>query len=106
MAVTLNDAADKTVTTAGTRVQLTTSNINVNSIIIQAKSGNTGKIYVGTSAVSSTRCVAELSAGQSWNFDFTDVQKGILETLNISQIWLDSSVNGEGVHYGYLTKSA
>jgi|1_EtaG_2_1085319.scaffolds.fasta_scaffold58833_1 hypothetical protein len=73
-----------TVTTAGTAVQLQTS-ANL-SLTIKALAGNTGLIYVGDSTVDSSTGF-ELSAGDS-------------VSLAISQnnvIWLDCSVNGEGV---------
>jgi len=73
-----------TVTTAGTAVQLQTS-ANL-SLTIKALAGNTGLIYVGDSTVDSSNGF-ELSAGDS-------------VSLAISQnnvIWLDCSVNGEGV---------
>ena len=73
-----------TVTTAGTAVQLQTS-ANL-SLTIKALAGNTGLIYVGDSTVDSSTGL-ELSAGDS-------------VSLAISQnnvIWLDCSVNGEGV---------
>jgi len=73
-----------TVTTAGTAVQLQ-SNAGV-SLTIKALAGNTGLIYVGGSSVDSTSGF-ELSAGDSVSL--------ALSENNI--VWIDSSVNGEGV---------
>lgn len=76
-----------TVTTAGTRVALASSQA-VQSVTIKALTTNTGIIYVGNSSVSSTNGF-QLSAGDSVSMDIAN-----LNTVNI-----DSSVNGEGVTY-------
>jgi hypothetical protein len=77
----------KTVTTAGTRVALASSQA-VKSVTIKALSANTGVIYVGDSSVSSANGL-QLLAGESISLDIAN-----LNTVN-----LDSSVNGEGVTY-------
>jgi hypothetical protein len=77
----------KTVTTAGTRVTLASTQA-VRSVVIKALVGNTGTIYVGNSTVASTNGFA-LSPGDSISLDIAD-----LTTVN-----LDASVSGEGVTY-------
>ena len=79
------------VTTAGTRVQLTTTITNAFCVIITAKAANTGTIWVGGATVASGRGIP-LVALQSVKIDIDD----------ISLIYLDSSVNVEGVTYAYL----
>lgn len=77
-----------TVTTAGTRVQLSGSSTPIRSICIKALHADTGKIYVGNSTVSSSNgyeLIADLSA--------------CLDVNNINLIYIDSSVNGEGASY-------
>lgn len=76
-----------TVTTAGTRVVLASSQA-VKSVAIKALTTNTGTIYVGSSTVSSTNGF-QLAAGDTVSLDIAN-----LNTVNI-----DSSVNGEGVTY-------
>ena len=76
----------KTVTAAGTQVQLGAQSCN--RINIKALSGNTGLIYVGVSTVDSATGF-ELSAKEQITLDITDA----------SMVWIDSSVNGEGVSY-------
>ena len=76
-----------TVTTAGTRVTLASSQA-VQSITVKALAANTGTIYVGNATVSSSNGF-QLAAGDSVSFDLSN-----LNTVNI-----DSSVNGEGVSY-------
>lgn len=94
---------DKTVTTASTRVQLTTVNLMVFCITIQALPGNTGNIFVGDSSVSSTQAFVELTPGSVYVLDgyMNPNQKGTMETMNISRIYIDSEENGDGVHIGY-----
>lgn len=78
-----------TVTTAGTEVQGT--DVKGEGFYVKAKSTNTGLIYIGNTGadvVSSTTGYI-LSAGDQ-------VYIGI---KNLNQIWVDSSVNGEGVSW-------
>jgi hypothetical protein len=80
------------VTTAGTRVALTTDNSRISSIVIQAEHSNTGDIAVGDNAVvasEATRNGVALEPGDS-------------VTVQISQssgIYIDSTVNGDGVTF-------
>lgn len=76
-----------TVTTAGTRVALASSQA-VQSVTIKALSTNTGIIYVGNSSVSSSNGF-QLSAGDSISMDIS----------NLATVFLDSVNNGEGVTY-------
>lgn len=77
----------KTVTTAGTRVTLASSQV-VKSVVIKALVANTGVIYVGDGSVASTTGFA-LTAGDTVSLDIA----------NLATVNLDSSVNGEGVTY-------
>ena len=61
------------------------------SITVKAKATNTGLIYVGGSTVTSSTGFI-LSAGDSVS----------METNNLDDIYLDSSVNGEGVSFLYV----
>lgn len=77
----------KTVTTAGTRVALASSQA-VKSVTIKALAANTGTIFVGDGSVASTTGFA-LAAGDTVSLDIA----------NLATVNLDSSVNGEGVTY-------
>ena len=79
----------KAVTTAGTAVALATSTA-CQSVLIQAKAANTGVIYVGGSTVSSTSGIF-LYAGESVE----------MSVDNLSDVYINSSVNGEGVVFTY-----
>ena len=82
----------KTVTTAGTRVALASSTA-IQCVNIRAKRANTGIIYVGDANVSSSALWAELYAGE----------EAYIEVDDLALIYLDSSVSGEGVWFGYLS---
>ena len=83
----LAGAAIQNVTTAGTRVQL--PSIPCREVTIIAKRTNTGYIYAGKNTVSSTVYGVELTAKDSFTFNVS----------NANEIWIDSSVNGEGISY-------
>lgn len=85
---------NKNVTTAGTAVVLSTS-VPCKKVTITAKINNTGLICVGGSTVvaaQSGRRGTPLLPGDSLS----------LEISNVGLIYIDSTVNGEGVTYTYL----
>ena len=77
----------KSVTTAGTAVSLASST-TCKSVTVKALISNTGLIYVGATGVSSSDGF-ELSAGDSLSLDIS----------NLNLIYINSSVNSEGVSY-------
>jgi len=77
----------KTVTTAGTRVALASSQA-VRSVCIKALQTNGGYIYVGDTSTSSTTGF-QLLAGDTISLDIA----------NLNTVYIDSSVSGEGVTY-------
>lgn len=83
-----------TVGTAGTDVVLGTAVCK--KIALQAQTDNTGYIAVGTSGVDATVATGNgvlLSAGDVF----------VIQTDNLSDVSIDSTVNGEGVRYTYFT---
>jgi hypothetical protein len=76
-----------TVTTAGTAIQL--PSLACRKVLIIALKSNTGSIYLGGSNVSSTVYGAELQARDSIE----------VEISNTNLVYLNASVNGEGVSY-------
>jgi len=77
----------KTVTTAGTAEALAGST-SCKSVTVRAEIDNTGYIYVGNSGVDSTNGYL-LEAGDTVSLDIA----------NLSTVYIDSSVNGEGAYY-------
>ena len=88
----------QTVTTAGTEVRLlptSTAQKRWRSVTIIAKAENTGKIYLGGSDVASTTN-GGLAAGDSVSLAYDHVSGRLLD---LDDIWIDASVNGEGVDF-------
>ena len=76
------------VTTAGTQGALASSQAITHSVTIMAQASNSGNIFIGNSSVSSTNGYI-LDAGDTIE----------LQIANLATVYVDSSVNGEGVHY-------
>lgn len=86
----------KTVTTATTRETLVAASTPAKLVIITAETDNTGVIAIGGStvvALLATRQGTPLLAGDSV----------LLECDDLLDIYLDTTVNGDGVTYTYLT---
>ncbi len=77
-----------TVTTAGTRVQLSSSSIPVRSVCVKALTANTGNMLVGDSTVS-------VSNGYELPKDLSVC----LDVNNLNLVYVDATVNGEKVCY-------
>jgi len=78
-------AGEKNVTSAATPEALGGDVTLYNSVLIQAKIGNTGKIYVGND----TAQKVELEAGDA----------AIVVANNLNLIYIDVEIDGEGVNY-------
>ena len=78
----------KTVTTAGTEVALAASQAILSGVRIKALATNTGDIFVGANPVTSSTGFV-LDAGE----------EVFVEVANLATVYIDSSVNGEGVSY-------
>jgi hypothetical protein len=98
----------KTVTTAGTIVQVTTTPTNLNGLVIQALAANTGQIYVGLSNLVKSTLVGCLYVIGKPPTAFGELPRYIVQSgvsvapVDLSVIWLDSDVSGEGVLISYL----
>lgn len=95
----------KTVTTAATRVALATTTFKVARLTIQRQAANTGTIFVGFpvdllgsgNTVSSTVYDCYLDANNpSVTYGMGDTEGN---TIDLTAVWLDASVSGEGVAY-------
>src|SRR5438046_2090482 len=94
-----------TVTTAATRVRATATSTPCQSIFVQAVATNTGKMYVGNSAVVGSTlagCFAVLPApvGTAPAVTLASFSASIPLApggLNLADIWIDSDTNGEKV---------
>lgn len=79
------------VANAGTAVALAAS-ADIREAIVTAKDTNTGYIYLGNSGVTSSNYIKRLVASEEF----------VLPIDNPDKVYLDCSVDGEGVVYGYL----
>lgn len=92
----------KSVAAAGTREQLTSTPTLADQVLIQAKPGNSGNVFVGDSNVSSTRGWT-LIPGQFVSFEGPR-RPGGTDSMDLSTIWLDVATNGDGVQWGYFKR--
>jgi len=84
----------QTVTTAGTAVQLSTSDTTTTKIYIQAEADNTDVIVVGSSTV-----VAALATRRG--IALFPTQSILITSDNLDEVYIDSIVSGEGVIFLY-----
>ncbi len=80
----------KVVTTAGTAVPLSATSVGIKEIVIQALGSNSGEIYIGNSSVDSSNGVVLWARGSI-----------SLNPGDLKDIYIDSSINGEGVKFLY-----
>lgn len=95
----------KTVTTAGTSEQVTTANTFTPVIDFQAESDNTGRVFIGNSAVSSTNCLASLGPGDSLSLVAAHYGDATAQ-WNLSDFWFDVGTSGDGAFVGYHERKA
>lgn len=96
-----------TVATAGTRVQVTASNIYVTSVYFEALSGNVGAIFVGDSTVSSVKYMTRLGAGGGFNLSAQPGSVGSSSgggEINLSTLYVDSATNGDKIMVTYMQR--
>ena len=82
-----------TVASAGTPVQVSTSVKMVNSVSIQASSGNTGIIYVGDSGVTAANG-HELAGGEVLVINAFDKPFN-LEEMDLSKLYIDAATSAD-----------
>jgi len=90
-----------TVPTAGTAVPLTTEKIYATAFVIQANAANVGFIYVGDSTVSAANA-PYLAAGATNEKEGQPVSRGVIQTFDLREIYINSSANGNGVKVEYI----
>lgn len=84
-------SGQETVAVAGTCVQLSEESLSILSVTVKALATNGGNIYVGDETVDATSGFV-LAAGESVSMDVDD----------LSDVYIDADVNGEGVSFIYL----
>lgn len=80
-----------TVSSAGTRVQLSTTSTNISAVLIIAKTANAGTVWVGGSTVAAGRGRPLLS-----------LQAELIQINNLNKVYIDADTSGDGVTYVYI----
>ena len=94
----------KTIATAGTREQLTTTNMKVLNVTFQAELFNTGIIYIGDNQVSSSNYAYGLVAGDSVSLDALILGLAPI-FISLNEIWIDTSSDGDKLVVSMLQRS-
>jgi len=93
-----------TVTTAGTAVRMSATDLFVKKLIVRPAAANTGNIYIGNNGAGtvgiSTGMHLEPADGPSVVGDVEIA--GREDSINLKDVWVNSSVNGEQLTYLYL----
>jgi hypothetical protein len=94
----------KVVTAAGTAEALVAASTLVSQVIIQAKIGNTGNIFVGDSGVSATngQTLGAPASATTTPDAITIGPEGGHDWLDLLEVFVDAGVNGEGVNFLYM----
>lgn len=100
MAVKIFTLADVPVPVAGTRVQITSTNTPVSSVIFQAKPTNTGLIYIGDASVSSVRGIT-LNTSQTFAVTADMSGRSGGDEMVLSDWYVDAATNNDSVRVLY-----
>lgn len=93
------DHGDKDVASAGSAEQMTDGEFFVRSCVIQAKSTNTGKVFIGGAGVDSS--CHYLNAGETFSLPLGAVQKD-MAGHDLNKVYLDVETDDEGVTFTYI----
>lgn len=95
-----------TLASAGTRQALSASERNCRAVIIQADYNNSGKIYIGDSLVTASKCV-KLGAGDSIPICAEDnLGDEDFCCVDLNDIYIDGTFTGDKVNIVVLDLSA
>lgn len=83
----------KSVAVAGTPVQLSATSTRCDAVILTARKGNTGSIAYGFSNTVRATAGAEVGA------ILTPGSSVVIETMDVANVWIDATTNGEGVGF-------
>jgi len=95
---------NRTVATAGTRVQVTASTTYVQSVFFESHEANLGSLYIGNASVSTASYVKRLTAGQGFSINALPHSQpgtdgGMLE---LSKFWVDAGTAAQVICISYI----
>jgi len=93
----------KTVTVAGTAEPLSATKLFTTAFCIRAKLNNGGNLYTGDLTVDSNNGMF-LQPGETNEKAAQPVTRGTLQTFDISKIYIDADVSGDGAIVEYLAE--
>lgn len=95
---------NKTVATAGTRVQLFTAVTYAQSAYFEGLDANSGSIYLGNSTVSSTAYMRKIGATGGFSLSaIPGSQSGVGGgMLDLSTLWIDATANSQVLLISYM----
>ena len=99
----------KNVAVAGTRETLISSltpapeSVLAINVVIQAKAGNVGVIYVGDSEVSSSKYGCRLTAGNSVSIEMPSIGNNAME-MDLKDLYIDAATSADGVSVFYFVR--
>lgn len=102
MAIKLKTGTVVTVTTAGTRVQISSQVRAVSSILIQGDESNKGNIYLGDDTVTASNGQA-IGPGKGAEISGDQRPSGT-EELFINELYLDASKDGDKARISYFIR--
>jgi hypothetical protein len=89
---------NQTVSSAATAMQLSTTDTACRWVYVTAWHANTGIVAVGISTVIAT-------AGSALGVCLDKGVSCLLPAKNLNEVWIDATVNNEGVSYAYYLNS-
>lgn len=94
-------SVEKLVVAAGTRMPLAAVETYSSHIVIQAKSTNTGSVYVGDVTVAAANGYV-LAPGKEILLGGLVRNPGSNEAINLADVYIDAATSGEGVRVIYV----
>lgn len=95
---------NKDTVNAGTAVPLSTVDLAVSEFCIIAKKANTGIIYIGESGVTNATTSLGFPLEKNERFSSSNL-KDMDGRVNLKDIYINSTVNAEGVHVVYVARN-
>lgn len=104
MAAVLKQLASLNLTAAGTAQAFSATPIIAQTVILNAKTGNTGLIYVGDADVDATNAAFSLAAGETVIVHMPVISGGNADT-DLSKWFFDGGTTNDDLLVGYIQRT-